>query len=106
MPLSPPVYHYAAEEYDDAQRAQRLQARLVGLLLAGATLMVPYFWPEAFGSVTERNAHPVVMADVYYRNCAAARAAGAAPLYRGQPGYRPELDADNDGIACEPYRGR
>jgi hypothetical protein len=38
-----------------------------------------------------------------YRNCAAARAAGAAPLYRGQPGYAAHLDRDNDGIACEPY---
>ena len=37
----------------------------------------------------------------YYRNCTAARDAGAAPLYRGQPGYRPELDRDKDGIACE-----
>lgn len=43
---------------------------------------------------------------VYYRNCNEARAAGAAPIYRGQPGYRPEMDGDNDGIACEPYRGR
>jgi len=42
----------------------------------------------------------------YYRNCAAARAAGAAPLYRGQPGYRPGLDRDDDGVACEPSRGR
>ncbi len=45
-------------------------------------------------------------AGAYYRNCAAAWAAGAAPLYRGQPGYRPEMDGDNDGVACEPYRGR
>ena len=36
----------------------------------------------------------------YYRNCTAARDAGAAPLYRGQPGYRPELDSDKVGIAC------
>jgi endonuclease YncB( thermonuclease family) len=43
---------------------------------------------------------------IYYRNCAAARAAGVAPIYRGQPGYRPHLDGDNDGIACEPYRRR
>jgi endonuclease YncB( thermonuclease family) len=41
-----------------------------------------------------------------FRNCAAARAAGAAPLYRGDPGYSPHLDRDNDGIACEPYQGR
>lgn len=38
---------------------------------------------------------------VYYPNCDAVRAAGKAPLYRGQPGYRPELDRDGDGIACE-----
>ncbi|MBC6982905.1 excalibur calcium-binding domain-containing protein [Caulobacter sp. 17J80-11] len=36
-----------------------------------------------------------------YPNCAAARAAGAAPVYRGQPGYGPHLDRDNDGIGCE-----
>ncbi|OWK27983.1 thermonuclease family protein [Sphingomonas mucosissima] len=41
-----------------------------------------------------------------FRNCAAARAAGAAPLYRGQPGYGAHMDGDGDGIACEPYRGR
>ena len=42
---------------------------------------------------------------VHYRRCDDARAAGAAPIYAGQPGYRPELDRDSDGIACEPYRG-
>ncbi|MFN3858794.1 MAG: excalibur calcium-binding domain-containing protein [Caulobacter sp.] len=38
---------------------------------------------------------------VYYANCSAARAAGAAPLRRGEPGYRPALDRDGDGVACE-----
>ncbi|MDO5061106.1 MAG: excalibur calcium-binding domain-containing protein, partial [Actinomycetaceae bacterium] len=37
----------------------------------------------------------------YYANCAQAKAAGVAPLRRGQPGYRPALDRDGDGIACE-----
>ncbi|WP_082032173.1 excalibur calcium-binding domain-containing protein [Nocardia vulneris] len=37
----------------------------------------------------------------YYANCAAARAAGAAPLHRGEPGYRPGLDRPGDGVACE-----
>lgn len=41
-----------------------------------------------------------------YRNCAEARAAGAAPVYRGDPGYGEHLDRDNDGVGCEPYRGR
>jgi len=42
----------------------------------------------------------------YWRRCDHARAAGSAPIYRGEPGYRDSLDADNDGIACEPYRGQ
>lgn len=37
----------------------------------------------------------------YYANCSAAKAAGAAPLYRGEPGYRSALDRDGDGVACE-----
>ncbi|MGX7677699.1 GmrSD restriction endonuclease domain-containing protein [Jatrophihabitans sp. DSM 45814] len=37
----------------------------------------------------------------YYPNCAAVRAAGKAPLLRGQPGYRADLDGDGDGVACE-----
>jgi hypothetical protein len=40
-------------------------------------------------------------ADVYYKNCSEARAAGVTPIYQGQPGYRPGLDRDGDGIACE-----
>ena len=41
---------------------------------------------------------------VSYENCDAARAAGAAPIAQGQPGYRPELDRDSDGVACEDDR--
>ncbi len=40
-------------------------------------------------------------AAVYYQNCDAARAAGAAPLHRGDPGYDSHLDRDGDGVACE-----
>lgn len=36
-----------------------------------------------------------------FRNCAAARRAGAAPVRRGDPGYGPHLDRDNDGVGCE-----
>jgi hypothetical protein len=37
----------------------------------------------------------------YYKNCSAARAAGAAPVHRGDPGYGSHLDRDGDGIGCE-----
>jgi hypothetical protein len=38
---------------------------------------------------------------VAYTNCTAARAAGAAPVLRGEPGYGRHLDRDSDGIGCE-----
>ncbi|GAA0494111.1 hypothetical protein Ade02nite_20690 [Paractinoplanes deccanensis] len=38
---------------------------------------------------------------VYYKNCSAVRAAGADPIYRGDPGYGRHLDRDGDGVACE-----
>lgn len=38
---------------------------------------------------------------VYYANCDAVRAAGAAPLHQGEPGYRKALDRDGDGTACD-----
>ncbi|WP_343179880.1 excalibur calcium-binding domain-containing protein [Xanthomonas campestris] len=41
-----------------------------------------------------------------FRNCAEARAAGAAPVRRGDPGYGPHLDRDHDGVGCEPSRRR
>ena len=37
----------------------------------------------------------------FYANCKEAKAAGAAPMYKGDPGYRPELDRDGDGSACD-----
>ena len=44
---------------------------------------------------------PESSSSVYYSNCSEARAAGAAPLHVGEPGYRPGLDRDSDGTACE-----
>ena len=49
-----------------------------------------------------KNAPP---AGAYYSGCNDARAAGVAPIYAGEPGYRPEMDGDGDGVACERYRG-
>jgi uncharacterized membrane-anchored protein YhcB (DUF1043 family) len=38
---------------------------------------------------------------VYYQNCDAARADGAAPVRVGDPGYGRHLDRDGDGVGCE-----
>ena len=37
----------------------------------------------------------------YFASCSAARAAGAAPVRRGDPGYARHLDRDGDGVGCE-----
>jgi hypothetical protein len=42
---------------------------------------------------------------VTYSGCNEVRAAGRAPLYRGEAGYSEQMDGDDDGIACEPYPG-
>jgi hypothetical protein len=44
---------------------------------------------------------PAAPAAVTYKNCDEAKAAGAAPIRRGEPGYRPSLDRDGDGVACD-----
>jgi len=41
---------------------------------------------------------------VTYSGCREIRQRGLAPLRRGEPGYRPWMDGDNDGLACEPVR--
>ncbi|WP_409332855.1 GmrSD restriction endonuclease domain-containing protein [Trujillonella humicola] len=44
---------------------------------------------------------PAPDAPVVYADCAAVRAAGAAPIRRGEPGWDPAFDGDRDGIGCE-----
>lgn len=57
--------------------------------------------PQPQPVVPQPEPAPAPPAEAYYANCAAAKAAGAAPLYAGQPGYRTALDRDKDGVACE-----
>ena len=66
------------------------QSLIAGTIASSATQSVSFYSEQ-----------PRVSAPAYYDNCTAARNAGAAPLYRGDPGYRSGLDRDKDGIACE-----
>ena len=36
-----------------------------------------------------------------FASCAEAKAAGKAPLHKGDPGYSAKMDGDGDGVACE-----
>lgn len=64
-----------------------------------------YAWsslqPAVFQSADQRER---IEQSVTYSGCNEVRALGKAPIYAGQPGYRPEMDGDADGIACEPIR--
>jgi hypothetical protein len=39
----------------------------------------------------------------YYNSCREAFQDGRANIRAGEPGYREALDADRDGLACEPF---
>lgn len=53
------------------------------------------------GQTASRSSSRAMNSGATYRSCAAARAAGAAPIRQGQAGYGRHLDRDGDGIACE-----
>lgn len=57
--------------------------------------------PPTTAAPPPTTAAPPTTAGAYYANCDEARAAGAAPIQRGEPGYRAGLDRDNDGTACD-----
>jgi hypothetical protein len=44
---------------------------------------------------------PAPAPGVFYQNCDAVRAAGAAPIRPGDPGWQPKFDRDGDGIGCD-----
>jgi hypothetical protein len=77
---------------------------LAWAMVAGATWLLV---PKGMQIYAQATSTPEQLAAIersaYFPNCDAARAAGAAPIYRGQPGYREGMDGDSDGIACEPY---
>ncbi|MEB3981439.1 excalibur calcium-binding domain-containing protein [Mycobacterium sp. 663a-19] len=44
---------------------------------------------------------PMATASGPYRNCTEAHRDGRYNIPKGDPDYRPGLDRDNDGLACE-----
>jgi micrococcal nuclease len=89
-----PVQKYA-EIAAAEQEAKAAGRGLWGPPCHGNTESTPISAPQSAPSTA------VPDAGVYFPNCKAAKAAGAAPLYVGQPGYRTGLDGDGDGVACE-----
>jgi Excalibur calcium-binding domain len=53
-------------------------------------------------SAVELGNASVASADPPYEDCNQARADGRSSIPYTDPAYRPELDLDGDGLACEP----
>ena len=72
----------------------RLSAATLRLIALAATLagMGVYSYANPGSAIT------------FYARCSEAHAQGVYSIPRDGPGYRQELDADDDGLACEPYR--
>lgn len=102
---------WGAEDYSEWEakrrrwrRRQRLFMKfaLVAVFLATFAMAWKYLPPSVNLGLLRTEADRIREQSVYYPNCAAAWRDGKAPIREGEPGYRPELDGDDDGIACEP----
>jgi hypothetical protein len=102
--------HYRAKQRKQAIARVGQQAKFPLMVASLSAAMFMWVWsadetvqPRVARAETEVSS-PAYYSGVYYSGCREARAAGAAPLHVGEPGYRPEMDGDGDGVACEPYR--
>ena len=78
----------------------RVLARCPGERASGS-VPTPQPPPPSSSEVTTAPPSPSAESSPSYVNCDAARAAGAAPVHRGDPGYAAHLDRDGDGTGCE-----
>ena len=79
-----------------------MNQRFLITTFAGCTIVFAGVWAASaptpqLVAAPAPDAAPAAM----YADCAAVRAANAAPLRASQPGYRPALDPNMNGIACE-----
>jgi len=72
---------------------------------SGAPVIAPLNLTDPSDSSSEGSgsgsAEPNADGSAGFGSCDEARAAGAAPVRRGDPGYSTRLDGDGDGVACE-----
>ncbi|MGA9490099.1 MAG: excalibur calcium-binding domain-containing protein [Mycobacterium sp.] len=76
---------------------------------ASASLVIATAWlsvPLARQAIPAPSATSATLADPPYQDCNAARADGRYSIPYYDPAYRPDLDPDGNGLACEPSRGR
>jgi hypothetical protein len=87
--------------YWRAEQRKEQRKRTIRLAVAMSSLSLGVF---VVGMALTNWAALSTMLPTYYPSCSWARTAGAPPIASGSPGYRTQLDADNDGIACEGFQ--
>ena len=91
----------AAQKAEEEKKAAEEQAKQQAEQEAQQQAAAEEAARQAQQQAEQQQAQQQQQANTYYPNCTAAKAAGAAPLYRGQLGYSTKLDRDGDGVACE-----
>ncbi|QHT57355.1 hypothetical protein GXP71_15590 [Cellulomonas sp. H30R-01] len=81
--------------------ARALELDTLAASLSAREVAVVQQEADATASSGQSSGTAAAPAATSYANCDAARAAGAAPVYAGEPGYGRHLDRDGDGIGCE-----
>jgi len=113
-PLKPSVVEAATP--NDASPSRRTSAKPTGTTIQPtsapttspvaktgtrvASTMAPTTATPQAKKASKATTAPQTTSSVYYKNCAAASKAGAAPITIGQPGYRTGLDPKGKGVAC------
>lgn len=62
--------------------------------------------PKRYNYPTSRHSVIPTRPTPYYKNCREAHADGRWDIPQGDPAYRPALDGDRNGIACESPKSR
>ena len=99
-------YYRARQQRAARQRAAKWLALAASAGLVFGLASVPSLRAEIVDgalALADGRSRPPQPGDSW-AGCDQARAAGTAPIYHGEPGYRRGMDGDGDGIACEPYR--
>jgi hypothetical protein len=82
-------------------RARRFWLNVTLVFLVGLLVLLRV-WPSLRATVANASSRTLTFQAIpHYPNCAAAHAAGPAPIHSGEPSHRP--DANNDGTACTRY---
>jgi hypothetical protein len=97
--------HSIQKRFSRIARRHERRLRLLSLLNESRRAVLPasIVFAVAFAAFYFSPFPPRVTVEhvLAFPNCAMAHVAGLFPSRRGEPGYWPHLDRDDDGIACE-----